>query len=316
MPYQIRVPEYLSPSAIKIFEADVEDYAVKYLLQKRPPRPPQTQPMAVGSAFDAYAKSHIYYGLFGNYGPSGQYEKDTIFEAQVEPQNRDFARDAGGICFSEYQRRGALADLMLELQKSIGPPRFEFSIQDKIAWNGFDVPLLGKPDIFFVNEQGARVIYDWKVNGYCGKYNTSPMKGYVKCRAADGTWSVHKNAMVTPFKGIPINAMMYLEDGNKEWADQLSIYSWLLGEQVGSADVVFGIDQITGPGCSRISSHRLRIKPEWQFRLIERIVQIWRIIQSGHIFQELDRDQNDCKLQLLENMHGCERTELNDILGD
>jgi len=316
MPYQIRMPEFLSPSSFHIAESNIEEYACKYLLNKRAPRPPQTQPMSVGSAFDAYAKSWIYWALFGNAGPDGKYAKDTLFEAQVEPHNRDFARQAGEYCFSEYQRRGALADLMLELQQSIGPPRFEFSISDTISWNGFDVPLLGKPDIFFVNDQAARVVYDWKVNGFCGSYNTSPMKGYVCCRLADGTRVVHKEAMVTRFKGININAMMMLEDAKKDWADQLSIYSWLLGEPIGSADTVFGIDQITGPKVSRISSHRLRIRPDYQCGLAERITRIWKIVKSGHIFQDMSREESDARLQLLEDMVEVGTTEVDDILDD
>lgn len=301
--YEIRKPQYLSPSSIKIFEKDKEDFAIKYLLQNRPPRPPQTQPMSVGSAFDAYVKSYLYKNLFGNYGPNGEYEKDAIFESQVEEHNWDWAREAGQICFDAYQKRGALADLMTELSSAIGEPRFEFSIQDFIEWEGFSVPLLGKPDCYFVNAQGVRVVYDWKVNGYCARRNTSPMKGYVNCRDQKGARYQHKDAVIAPFKGIPINVMMCLEDGNKEWADQLSIYSWLVGEEVGSENVVFGIDQITGPGCSRISSHRLRIKPDWQYRLVERACQIWEIIESGHIFREMTKAQNDAHLQILEDTY-------------
>lgn len=81
------------------------------------------------------------------------------------------------------------------------------------------------------------------------------------------------------------------------------IYSWLLGEPIGGENVVFGIDQITGPGCSRISSHRLRIKPQWQYRLMERICQVWEIIESGHIFREMSREESDARFQMLEDMY-------------
>jgi hypothetical protein len=294
----------MSPSSVKIFEKDVEDYAIKYLLANRPPRPPQTQPMSVGSAFDAYAKSYLYHSLFGNYGPDNEYERETIFNSQVEEHNREWAAEAGADCFRKYQSSGALKDLLNELQKSVGPPRFEFDVKDFVEFQGSEVPLLGKPDIYFINHEGIRVVYDWKVNGYCSKRNTSPMKGYVCCRdVVKHTNYPHKDAVITPHKGVSINCMMHLEDGNKEWADQLSIYSWLLGEPIGGENVVFGIDQITGPGCSRISSHRLRIKPEWQYRLMERIVQIWQIIESGHIFQELSREESDNRLQMLEDMY-------------
>jgi hypothetical protein len=310
----MRMPEYLSPSSIKIFEKDREDFAIKYLLENRSPRPPQTQPMSVGSAFDAYVKSYLYYNLNGNYGEGDLYRLENIFEEQVEEHNRDWALSAGKHCFTEYQNRGALADLMTELQKAIGPPRFEFSVQDTIELDQWFAPLLGKPDCYFTNSEGIRVVYDWKVNGFCSTRNTSPMKGYIVCRDAKGARYQHKDAVIAPYKGVNINVMLFLEHGNKEWADQLSIYSWLLGEPVGSENVVFGIDQITGPKCSRISSHRLRIEPVWQFRLMERIGQIWAIIQSGHIFQEVSREESDERIATLELLHASNDTTIDEIL--
>lgn len=310
----MRIPKYLSPSSIKIFEKDREDFVVKYLLDNRPPRPPQTQPMSVGSAFDAYIKSHLYYNLFGNYGENGAYKLETIFEQQVEEHNRNWAREAGKLCFDEYKKRGALSDLIAELEKAIGTPRFEFELSDTITLDEWSAPLLGKPDCYFTNAEGIRVVYDWKVNGFCSSRNTSPMKGYTCCRDSQGTQYQHKDAVVVPYKGININCMLFLEDGNKEWADQLSIYSWLLGEPVGSENVVFGIDQITGPKCSRISSHRLRIQPDWQYRLMERIGQIWKIIQSGHIFQEVTREESDKRIEMLEMLHSSTDTTIDEIL--
>lgn len=314
MSYEMRMPKYLSPSSVKTFEKDIEDFAVKYLLKNRPKRPPQTQPMSVGSAFDAYVKSYLYHGLFGNYGEGDLYRLENIFQEQVEPHNRDWALEAGKLCFTEYQTRGALADLMTELQAAIGPPRFEFSLEETVELDQWFAPLLGKPDCYFTNAEGIRVVYDWKVNGFCSSRNTSPMKGYVCCRDAKGTRYQHKDAVIAPYHGININVMLFLEDANKEWADQLSIYSWLLGEPVGSERVVFGIDQITGPKCSRISSHRLRIQPVWQYRLMERVGQIWSIIQSGHIFRDMTREESDKKLEMLDLVYQCDDNTIDEIL--
>lgn len=256
--------------------------------------------MSVGSAFDGYVKSHLYYGIYGNYGPDDAYARDTIFENQVEPHVRDFARKAGQHCFDVYKSTGALQQLELELKTAIAPPRFEFDVKDEIE----GVPLLGKPDIFFINEEGARCVYDWKVNGYCSSRNTSPMKGYMLCRNQQGDLRTHTNCVAVKHNGVMINAFYHLEDCNKEWADQLAIYSWLLGESIGSEQVIFGIDQLTGPATKlRVSTHRLRISPEWQYGLLERIQQVWSIIQSGHIFREMSREDSDARLQLLEDMH-------------
>lgn len=313
----MRVPKYLSPSSFKLFESNLDEFYVKYLAENRPPRMGQTKPMSVGSAFDAYAKSYIHYCLFGNYGPNDQYAEDTIFEQQVEAHNRDWARLAGQHTFNCYKNCGALADLMLELQKSVGKPRFEFEIQGTVESRIGNVPLLGKPDIFFMNQEGARVILDWKVNGYCANSMTSPMKGYVMVR---DTWACgtrkagtnnrmhHKDCFPSRFKGLMINTQEYLENLNTEWAAQLSVYAWLLGEEVGSQDLIQGIDQITGCGDSdasgfpylRVASHRLRVGANYQHELLDRLTNAWNIIMSGHIFREMSREDSDERCAELE----------------
>ena len=56
----MRMPEYLSPTSLNVWKRDQEQFYLQYLAEKRPPREPQTQPMAVGAAFDAYVKSYLY----------------------------------------------------------------------------------------------------------------------------------------------------------------------------------------------------------------------------------------------------------------
>jgi len=130
------------------------------------------------------------------------------------------------------------------------------------------------------------------------------MKGYVRLRSkVDGTWypSIHKKCDLEIFKGIAINTAMHLEDGDKNWADQLSIYSWLLGEPIGSEEIIFGIDQVCGPRESlRFATHRLRVTPEYQYNLFELIKDIWRSIQEGRIFKDLTVEENIRRCELLE----------------
>lgn len=305
--YAQRKIEFLSPTSIKIADHKMEEYAIKYLLKNRPPREPQTQPMSVGSAFDAYVKSYLHNAIFGNSGPGNKFDFKTLFEAQVEVHNRDWALEAGKECFVGYQASGALSELMLELKGAVGNPRFEFDLKDTITWNGQEVTLLGKPDLYFMNELGVRAVYDFKVNGFCSSRNTSPIAGYVVCRdLAKKARYPHKDAVLVKHKGVTINCMAFLEDCGtmgRDWSDQLSVYSWLLGCPIGSEDVVFGIDQIVGPRCSRIASHRLRIRPQHRYNYIDRIVQLWQIIQSGHIFREMTREESDARLQLLEDTY-------------
>lgn len=299
----MRMPKYLSPTSISLYFEDTEDFYLRYLSEVRIPRLPQTKPMSIGSAFDAYVKSYLYRQLFGK-GNDSRFELKTIFEEQVEEHNRDWAWEHGRRVFEQYKSAGCLADLMLELNQAIGKPRFEFSIQSTIETDIGDVPLLGKPDIFFINSLGARVVYDWKVNGYCAQRTTSPMKGYVKLRTSNGnryTIKQHPRAVLTNFKGIMINAAMFLEEGNQSWANQLAVYSWLLGEPIGSEQVIFGIDQIVGPEDQlRFASHRLRIRPEHHYHLVDRIKIIWDSIIKGHIFREMTIDDSKARCELLE----------------
>lgn len=295
----MRTPEYLSPTSIKLYVENTEEFYFRYLADIKIPRFPQTQPMAAGSAFDAYVKSYLHTSLFGK-GYDVRYELGTIFQEQVEPHNRDWAWEAGRLIFEEYKESGCLADLMLELGDAVGKPRFEFTIRDEID----GVTLLGKPDVFFINNQAGRVVYDWKVNGYCSPRTKSPMKGFVKLRTKVlGKYypSEHKNCQLEIFKGIAINTNMCLEDGNKDWADQLSIYAWLLGEEIGSEEIIFGIDQVCGPANSmRFATHRLRISPEYQFNLLALVKQIWSIVESGWIFREMTEEQSHNRCELLD----------------
>ena len=284
--------KFLSPTSIKLFNSDPETFYLRYLAKVKAKREPQTQPMAVGAAFDAFVKSYLYKSLFGK---EGDYELRSLFENQVEKHNWDWAWDAGGLVFNQYLKAGCVADLMIELNQAIGPPRFEFTVNSEVE----GVPLLGKPDLFFINKLGARVIYDWKVNGYCSKALKSPMKGYVKLRD-QGKVKEYKDCHLHLFKGIMINLALFLEDGNKDWADQLVIYSWLLGEEVGSEEVVFGIDQICGGPRLRFATHRLRVKPEYQFNLIDLIKDVWGSIQENWIFKDLEIEESQERCRLLE----------------
>lgn len=313
----MRTPDYLSPTSLKLFEADKDAFYLRYLADNRPPRDPQTQPMAAGSAFDAFCKSFLYYRLFGHYGPDNQYERDAIFESQVEAHNRDWARRAGENLFALYKKSGALADLMGELNTSASDPRFEFAVQDTIHGNSGAVPLLGKPDIFFINDQGCRVLLDWKVNGYCGKSMTSPQPGYVNCR--DG-WLPserkpsprnrlpHKDCSPVSFRGIRINDRISMEYVNGDWAAQTTTYAWLLGEDIGSDGLVVGIEQLCGVPTDkddplvRCASHRCRVSNDYQINLHSRYVHAWTLIKSGNIFPEMGENTGRIHQDDLENM--------------
>ena len=66
----MREIKYLSPSSISTFFDDRTEFYLKYCAENRPPRMKQTQPMSVGSAFDAFVKNHLVYSLHDTVSPS------------------------------------------------------------------------------------------------------------------------------------------------------------------------------------------------------------------------------------------------------
>lgn len=309
----MRKPEYLSPSALGVYDTDPSEYYLRYLGDVRPPRAPQTQPMSVGSAFDAYIKSHLHKEIYGVGHPeASKYELERLLKEQVEAPNLDWARLHGEYLFQQYRASGALADLMIELNKAVDEPRFEFEVRGRIGGTRGGVPLLGKPDIRFVNSEGAEVIFDWKVNGYCSKWNVSPMPGYVECRKQVGSgWTrtgAHRDAFCAMTRGIMLNVGAYLEQYNQDWATQLATYSWLLGAAIGSEEIV-GIDQVACNGAKRdlrgypeirFASHRLRVSSRYQQTVLARYQNLWDLIteEPFHYFRDLSlaRSQEACSV--------------------
>lgn len=301
----MRTIKYLSPSSLSTWEFDQEEFYMKYLAEHRPPRQPQTLPMAVGSAFDAYVKAHIIAEMYTSI--SDKFELEALLKAQVDYQIMDEARVAGEVCFKAYEKSGALADLMLELCKSTVQPRFEFTAQGcidgyregKVTSVG-TVPVLGKPDCHFITDAGAHVILDWKVNGYCSKNGASPKKHYVVCRNPDGGRVEHKQCEPMDFKGITINVGSYMEDVDEQWATQECTYGWLMGEPIGS-DFIVIIDQLAcGPKGIRVASHRSRVGKLFQLRVAERYTNAWETINSDHIFRDISKEDSATRCEMLD----------------
>jgi len=303
----MRKPEYLSPSSIKQWTEDKEMYYTRYLSDIRVPRDPQTQPMSIGSAFDAYTKSHLHSVLFGT-GHDPRFELQALFEAQVEPHNRDWAWEHGKVCFIKYRDSGALADLLIELRGALGTPQFEIEVKGTVTANMAGVTFLGKPDVYFRNKEGIPVIYDWKVNGWCSKSNISPKPGYIRLRHGSLDRSkdkgAHKDASLNRVQGMLINTAHPLESVEKDWAQQLAIYGWVCGMDVGSEFIV-GIDQIA---CKpegiypdiRIAQHRCIVSPTYQWAVFGNACALWNAIQTGHIFTDMTKEENDARCDALD----------------
>lgn len=224
----------------------------------------------------------------------------TIFDAQVEAQHRPWAWTHSEYLFDNYQKSGALADIMLELQRGTKWD-FEFTVDGNLRHKDLAVPLQGKPDCYFKNSADAHVILDLKVNGYCSKSKVAPQKGYVQRRTKEGRrLGPHADAIMLEYKGLMINAQQPMDYMNEQWATQLTIYAWLMGEEVGS-DFICGIEQLAcGPPTATDPGHvvefvslRSKVTKEFQFRLADRLHFMWDHMLRGHIFPKMTQVEND-----------------------
>lgn len=324
----MRIPKAISPSAFMLYEKDINEYCLRHLVDIRPPRMPQVLAASVGSAFDAWVKSCIHASLFGpNTDP--RFEFDSLFTSQVEEHNRDSAHKMGLHVFNNYVEIGAYDELLELMQDAKEAPQFEFEARRTVG----TVPLVGKPDCRFVDRHGNHIILDWKVRGYCSKYGASPVKGYRLCR--DGIdWldrnltkkqlekrfnsqevagknsssheKEHKLYLEMSFNGLLIN-QGFLETCDDEWATQLSIYGWLMGENVGDENVVVCIDEIVGKYMGegelpllRVANHRARVSKQFQLNLHQRLINLWDSINDGWIFKDVPKEENTAMLEMLE----------------
>ncbi len=324
----MRIPKALSPSAFMLWEKDAIEYVLRHLVDNRPPRTPQALPASVGSAFDACVKSNLYSAIFGA-STDPRFEFDALFCEQVEEHNRDEARVMGLHVFDNYVETGSYNELLVLMADAKEAPAFEFS-QGNVVNN---VPLFGKPDCRFVNVNGIHIILDWKVRGYCSKYGASPMKGYALCRdgldwtkrnltkkqlekQANGEevvgktsrshYNEHAKYLAMDFNGLTIN-QGFLESCDEEWATQLSIYGWLMGEKVGDENVVVCIDEIVGKFMGegerpllRVANHKARVSSRFQTKLFNRIRRLWDAITSGYVFQDMSRSDSDATFEMLQ----------------
>ena len=305
----MRKPTYLSPSSLALWECNREAFYLKYLVDERPPRTPQTDYMSIGSAFDAYVKAALHTALFGE-GVDPRFEFDAIFTEQVEEQNRDWALDAGKYAFDAYCVTGSYDELLENLLGSQTDPEFEFRVDGTVM----GVPLMGKPDLRYIDCSGANVILDWKISGFCSKYGASPYKGYRLVRdgwtqetakPSRGAGNAHKLYKPITHRGMEIGSH-YLEETCADWADQLSIYGWMLGESVGDENVTVCIDQLACKSrlpeypLVRVANHCCRISVVWQQSLVQRLTSCWEAVTTGYIFNDImSREERDERCEIL-----------------
>ena len=80
--------QYLSPSSIAKYKDNPDEFYMNYLSDKAPPRFPQTEPMAVGSSFDAYVKSYLHQQLFGKSDHDSTFKRSSRLKSNLKSVTR------------------------------------------------------------------------------------------------------------------------------------------------------------------------------------------------------------------------------------
>jgi hypothetical protein len=325
----MRKPKYLSYSSLTKYEEEPDEWCIRYVVDNRPPREPQWQPAGVGSAFDARVKAVMYeYSYGANYKPE-QFSYEALFEKQVEQHNRDFCGPAGDYVFACYELSGFLDRLKALADRAVEPPQYEFRIEREVG----GVPLLGLPDGHFIlpiedsQRETLDVIADFKVNGFCSRSSVSPNQGYILCmdgysadKQSRSHGTTHAKAEVKDYKGIQIGGWM--EDFSEQWANQLSGYGWCLGAEVGDENVVTLIHQCVakpmkvGRPLLRFAEFAGPVRKPYQDFLLQRYQKCWNAIETGHIFQDLTRDESDEQFNIINSQATKTVTGEHDLLVD
>jgi len=293
----MRVPKALSPTSVRKFFENRQDFYLQYLSENKNPRPPQPDYMSVGAGVDACVKSQICYDVFGT-TKGTEFEFEKLFETQVEAHARDFTLPRCKDIWYQYVECGAYASLRDDVLGSPQEPEMEFRVVRTVG----GVPMIGYPDLRYIDRRDIHVVCDFKVNGSTSKTGASPFQGYKVARDCYGSnthGKSHKKYEPLDFNGLEINATS-LDEVCDYWADQLSTYSWLLGEEVGSQDFVVRMEQFAMRKVKsrelprgKFVTHLNRISASYQNEVLEQYRLAWRLINSGHIFTALTREKSD-----------------------
>lgn len=270
LPY-VRRPKYISPSALWLYEKDPLAYYFQYLgpPELKPKRDPQTEPMAVGSAFDYMVKAYLAARLGQRF--------NLKIEESVEKQHLNASGPVMVLAaqlFQTYMLSPA-SEQILEAGLSSVETAYARDLEPVHIGYG-EVPIHGKPDAAF-NEDGIVRILDWKVTGALCKNPASPHAGYKHLWTED-------NKDVGPHK----RWAECLGSLNSYWATQLTIYGWLLGRLVGEP-IHVAIDQIVVRGDKPpvIAQIRTTVTRDFTVSVMARIQDLWDKILAEEVVDEM-----------------------------
>lgn len=253
-------------------------------------RMPQTEAMAIGTAFDAFVKAEIARLL-------GKPNRLNQLLGGLEEQNLNVIPHANAL-FEAYNYCGRVEELMKE-----GIEDIELSIErtvggSKVAGTQVNlggVPIFGKPDMRLGFGHS-----DWKVNGFGSKTGQSPKPGYKSCKTVKFKYPIGSvffegnSFSYTGEKGHHERFGEPLELIDSKWAEQLLFYSWLDGVPI-EGDRQVGIEQIAIRGETvAFASFRTKISKEFALNTYATLVDKWQRFNQGE-FEDAIPDMFKCE---------------------
>lgn len=317
----MRKPEYLSPSAIDLWIKDRREYYVKYLADVRSPKIPQTDAMALGSAFDSFIKAHITLVLAPGYVPrgpvlvrpvaiaqppggmTGRMNHDLVLEdgskcpdvlrdqylSSVEPHNDRTALRDGWIVYQDYLRSGSLARLLTLL-----PAGSIVKMESTVRGTVDGVPLSGKPDLYCLwTDYEKRTLDGTEVEVPVPKSLLLDWKvnGFYSKTGAypnPGAFSIYDSSS-GGYIGSGSRYGRPFEECDATWARQVLTYAWCLG----LPNPTFYIDQLAYRGGKKlVATVRGTIEQAFAEGLRATYVDAWSRIERDHIFSDMTVEES------------------------
>ncbi len=293
----MRKLKHISPSSLSMFYRIREDIYKAYHSDTYVPRDPGTKPMLLGSSFDAFVKNELVRCLRGGkHVKFGEpFHLETLFNAQVEKgEYKTWAWETGGGLFLKYKDSGAFDQLLIDMEGA-NDVQFEHKVfGDLTLPSGTKVTIKGFVDLCYKKPDGTLVVVDWKCNNHCAKNKQSPKPHYVIRRPKN---TAHPKGSDVCFSKI-----------DKKWAEQLCIYTWMLGTPIGESSPI-QIEQLLGVpvlgipgGDCEIVTYRSNVGEAFQYEIVNKIQKMHDIIDSGHIFDKLDKEGSDKRCAHMERL--------------
>lgn len=265
--------QYISPSTFNMLrQCELAAYYHK-MAPEELPRQPQTEQMAMGSAFDSHVKAAIIH----HYGWKEQ--SLALLLNSVDPTMLHMIEYSKAV-FDMYAASGALADLF-----KIGIRTVESESKREMRnENGdLDFVLFGYPDAE-LNPPNSEYAYgvpsDWKVGGWQAAKPRSPKPGYFSYLIQD-----KENPSKFYEKGPHKDCGMPMEDIDGDWGIQLLMYSWFQSGYVKGLNPWVRLEQVLiNPDWTvNVARYQTTISAAFSDEIYNKCKEIWARFSVGEI---------------------------------